>query len=88
MKLPAGIVIDSGVSSGEVTSGSASARTGASFTGAMVSRKISLAERTPSLAVTLISIAPWKFAGGVPVNCVPSKLSQDGSGVPSASVAE
>jgi hypothetical protein len=58
-----------------------------SFTEAMVRRKTSLAVSEPSLAVTLMSKAPWKFAGGVPVNRVPVSVSHDGSALPSASVA-
>ena len=51
-------------------------------------RNTSLVESVPSLAVTLMSKAPVKLVGGVPVKRTPSKLSQVGSALPSASVAE
>ena len=53
----------------------------------MTSRKPSLTESAPSLAVTSISKLPLKSCGGVPVKRVPSKLSQPGSADPSTSLA-
>ena len=63
--------------------------TGRSFTGVMFSLKISAVRNAPSLAVTLNSSAPLKFSGGVPENVSVAELnvSQDGNGLPSASVA-
>ncbi len=80
--------METGASSGDDTSASGCATTGASFAGVTVTRNTSLAVRSPSLAVTRISKLPLKSAGGVPVKVVPSKPSQDGSALPSASVAE
>ena len=67
----------------------AAASTGASFTAVMFSWKVSEAESDPSLAVTLRSRTPLKFAGGVPekVLVVASKLSQLGRPAPSLSLA-
>ncbi len=55
----------------------------------MASVKMSDVLAVLSLAVSLMSNAPVKFAGGVPVKLrvAPSKMSQGGSAEPSASVA-
>ena len=75
------------LSSATCTSLNAIEITGASFTGVIVKRNVSLAFNAPSDAVTAISTKPLKFIGGVPVNLVPSKVIQLGSALPLASAA-
>ena len=63
--------------------------TGASLTCVTVRVKVSERSYEPSLAVTLRSIEPLKFCGGVPekVRVAPSNASQAGSAEPSHIVA-
>ena len=89
VKLPAGRMIETALSSVLVTSSSARTSVGASLTGLIVKRNISLTLNVPSLAITSISAKPLKFAGGVPTKrpVATSKLSQDGKGLPLLSLA-
>src|SRR5687768_5221440 len=63
--------------------------TGASLTGAIVSRNVSDASSAPSLALTLRSSVTFAFKGGVPENvrAAASNVSHDGKAEPSDRVA-
>ena len=80
---------DTAPSSALAISSNARASVGASLTGLIVRRKISLTLSVPSFAVTSISIKPLKLAGDMPVKLrvVASKLNQVGSGLPLANLA-